>query len=78
MLNFLVTFIPRAIMQGIPLLYGCTGETISEKSLLKTDEIRDSVPLGALFFAYKYDQSGKTIRRERIAQRQGVRNGNFV
>ena len=28
----IVSFIPRAIMQGIPLLYGCTGETISEKS----------------------------------------------
>ena len=28
----LVTFIPRAVMQGIPLLYGATGETITEKS----------------------------------------------
>ena len=28
----IVSFIPRAIMQGIPLLFGCTGETISEKS----------------------------------------------
>ena len=28
----LFSFIPRAIMQGIPLLFGCTGETISEKS----------------------------------------------
>ena len=26
------TFISRAIVQSIPLLYGCTGETISEKS----------------------------------------------
>ena len=25
-------FIPRAIVQGIPLLFGCTGETISEKA----------------------------------------------
>ena len=25
-------FIPRAIMQGIPLLYGSTGETLTEKS----------------------------------------------
>ena len=32
MLNFLVTFIPRAIMQGIPLLYGSTGEILTEKS----------------------------------------------
>lgn len=28
----LVAFIPRAIQQGIPLLFGSTGETISEKS----------------------------------------------
>ena len=28
----LVSFIPRAIMQGIPLLFGCTGETLTEKS----------------------------------------------
>lgn len=32
MLNFLVAFIPRAIVQGIPLLYGSTGEIITEKS----------------------------------------------
>ena len=31
MFDFL-TFIPRAIMQGIPLLYGSTGETLTEKS----------------------------------------------
>ena len=24
-----VSFIPRAIMQGIPLLFGSTGETVS-------------------------------------------------
>lgn len=28
----LVLFIPRAIMQGMPLLFGCTGETITEKA----------------------------------------------
>ena len=27
-----VSFIPRAVMQGIPLLYGSTGETLTEKS----------------------------------------------
>ena len=27
-----VSFIPRAVMQGIPLMYGCVGETITEKS----------------------------------------------
>ncbi len=29
--EFLVQFIPRAVVQGIPLLYGCIGETITEK-----------------------------------------------
>ena len=28
----LVSFIPRAVMQSIPLLYGSTGETLTEKS----------------------------------------------
>ncbi len=28
----LTAFIPRAVMQGMPLLYGCVGETITEKS----------------------------------------------
>ena len=28
----IVSFIPRAVAQGIPLLYGSTGETITEKS----------------------------------------------
>ena len=28
----LVTFIPRAVMQSIPLLFGSTGETLTEKS----------------------------------------------
>lgn len=28
----LVSFIPRAIMQGMPLLFGCTGETVTEKA----------------------------------------------
>ncbi len=27
-----VSFIPRAVMQGIPLMLGCTGETLTEKS----------------------------------------------
>lgn len=31
MLGFLA-FIPRAVGQGVPLLYGCTGEIITEKS----------------------------------------------
>ena len=28
----IVSFIPRAVMQGIPLMFGCTGETITEKA----------------------------------------------
>ena len=28
----LLTFIPRAVMQSIPLLFGSTGETLTEKS----------------------------------------------
>ena len=27
----LISFIPRAVVQSIPLLYGSTGETITEK-----------------------------------------------
>lgn len=32
MLSFLTAFIPRAIVQGIPLLYGSTGEIMTQKS----------------------------------------------
>ena len=32
MWNFLLAFIPRAIVQGIPLLFGSTGEIVTEKS----------------------------------------------
>lgn len=28
----IVSFIPRAVMQAVPLMYGCVGETITEKS----------------------------------------------
>ncbi len=28
----IVSFIPRAVMQGIPLMFGCTGEIITEKA----------------------------------------------
>lgn len=30
--SFLIGFIPRAVGQGIPLLYGCTGEIVTQKS----------------------------------------------
>ena len=32
MWNFLLAFVPRASVQGIPLLYGSTGEIVTEKS----------------------------------------------
>ena len=32
MLDFLISFFPRAVAQGIPLLYGSTGEIITQKS----------------------------------------------
>lgn len=32
MFNFIIAFIPRAIAQGIPLLYGSTGEIMTQKS----------------------------------------------
>ena len=32
MLTFLTAFIPRAVVQGIPLLYGSTGEIMTQKS----------------------------------------------
>jgi len=32
MFDFLINFIPRAVSQGIPLMYGSVGETITEKS----------------------------------------------
>ena len=28
----LITFIPRAIVQSVPLLLGCVGETLNEKA----------------------------------------------
>ena len=31
MFDFL-SFIPRAVMQGVPLMFGSTGETLTEKS----------------------------------------------
>lgn len=31
-LAWLITFVPRAVMQGVPLMLGSTGETLTEKS----------------------------------------------
>ena len=32
MFDFIISFLPRAIAQGVPLLYGSTGEIITQKS----------------------------------------------
>ena len=32
MLESILSFLPRAIAQGIPLMYGATGEIITQKS----------------------------------------------
>ena len=32
MLDRLIGFVPGAVKMGIPLLYGCTGEILTEKS----------------------------------------------
>lgn len=32
MFSFLLSFIPRAVSQGVPLMYGAVGETITEKT----------------------------------------------
>ena len=37
-----VSFFPRAVMQGIPLLLGATGETLTEKSVLSISGLAPS------------------------------------
>ena len=58
----LVTFIPRAVMQGIPLLFGSTGETITEKS----GNLNLGIPgimyvggIGGVIGAFLYEQAAK-------------------
>lgn len=56
----LVSFIPRAIVQSIPLLLGCTGETISEKSGSLNLGIPGVMYVGAIsgvIGAFLYEQS---------------------
>ena len=59
--GFLVSFIPRAIGQGIPLLYGSTGEIITEKS----GNLNLGIPgvmyvggIGGVIAGFFYEQSG--------------------
>lgn len=58
--SFLVSFLPRAVMQGIPLLYGSTGEIITEKS----GNLNLGIPgimyvggIGGVIGAFYYEQS---------------------
>ena len=55
-----ISFIPRAIMQGIPLLYGSTGETLTEKSGNLNLGIPGTMYVGAIsgvIGAFFYEQS---------------------
>ena len=57
-----ISFIPRAIMQGIPLLFGSTGETITEKSGNLNLGIPGIMYVGAIsgvMGAFFYEQSAK-------------------
>lgn len=57
----LISFIPRAVMQGIPLMLGCTGETLTEKSgnlNLGTAGIMYVGGIGGVIGAFLYENSG--------------------
>ena len=56
-----VSFIPRAVVQGIPLLFGSTGETLTEKSGNLNLGIPGIMYVGAIsgvIGAFFYEQSG--------------------
>ncbi|MBQ3281329.1 MAG: ABC transporter permease [Eubacterium sp.] len=56
----IVAFIPRAVAQAVPLLYGCTGETISEKAGNLNLGIPGVMYVGAIagvIGAFTYEQS---------------------
>ena len=61
MFEFFVSFIPRAVGQGIPLLYGSTGEIITEKSGNLNLGIPGVMYVGAIagvIGSFFYEQSG--------------------
>ena len=63
MFDFL-SFIPRAVMQGIPLLYGSTGETLTEKSGNLNLGIPGIMYVGAIsgvVGSFFYEQSGHMV-----------------
>lgn len=60
----LVSFIPRAVMQGVPLLFGCVGETYTEKSgnlNLGIPGIMYVGAIGGVIGAFFYEQSGRPM-----------------
>ena len=60
MLDFLVSFLPRAVAQGIPLLFGSTGEIITQKSGNMNLGIPGVMYVGAIcgvIGAFFYEQS---------------------
>lgn len=61
MLEFIIAFIPRAIGQSVPLLFGCTGEILTEKSGNLNLGIPGVMYVGAIsgvIGAFFYEQSG--------------------
>ena len=64
MLSFIVTFIPRAIVQSVPLLLGCIGETLNEKSGSLNLGIPGIMYVGAIsgvIGSFLYENSGGTF-----------------
>ena len=60
----LVTFIPRAIVQSVPLLLGCVGETLNEKAGSLNLGIPGVMYVGAIsgvIGAFFYENSGGTF-----------------
>ncbi|MBR3136569.1 MAG: ABC transporter permease [Clostridia bacterium] len=66
MWSFLASFIPRAIMQGMPLLYGSTGEILTEKS----GNLNLGIP-GIMFIGAITGVSGAFIYEHSSAQMNG-------
>ena len=60
-----ITFLPRAVVQGIPLLLGSTGETITEKSgnlNLGTAGVMYVGGICGVIGAFLYENSGVQMR----------------
>ena len=60
----IVSFIPRAVMQGVPLMFGSTGETITEKAgnlNLGTAGIMYVGGISGVIGAFFYEYSGREL-----------------